>query len=52
VFVPAPVHRAYDIELPAIPVIAEAEACVEKLGLARDVYDLAQFGSQSGTLRS
>lgn len=48
-FVPNPVHRAYDIELPTLPVIAEPEACAEKLAryrrtpLGRDVYDLAQF---------
>lgn len=39
--------------LPTIPVIAESEACAEKLAryrrtrLARDVYDLAQFASRS-----
>jgi predicted nucleotidyltransferase component of viral defense system len=44
-----PVHRGYDIQLPSLPVIAEAEACAEKLAryrrtaLGRDVYDLAQF---------
>jgi uncharacterized protein len=48
-FVPIPIHRAYDFALPMIPVIAESEACAEKLAryrrtrLARDVYDLAQF---------
>jgi uncharacterized protein len=51
-FVPAPVHRAYDVQLPTIPVIAEAEACAEKLAryrrtpLARDIYDLAQFAAR------
>jgi len=46
-FVPMPVHRGYDITLPSLPVIAEAEACAEKLAryrrtaLGRDVYDLA-----------
>ena len=50
-FVELPVHRVYDIELPELPVIAEAEACAEKLAryrrvaLGRDVYDLAQFAS-------
>jgi uncharacterized protein len=51
-FIPAPVHRAYDFKLPSVPVIAEAEACAEKLAryrrtpLARDVYDLAQFAAR------
>ena len=50
-FVNLPVHRVYDIELPELPVIAEAEACAEKLAryrrvaLGRDVYDLAQFAT-------
>ncbi len=50
-FVELPVHRVYEIELPELPVIAEAEACAEKLAryrriaLGRDVYDLAQFAS-------
>jgi uncharacterized protein len=48
-FVPISVHRGYDIALPTLPVIAEAEACAEKLAryrrtsLGRDVYDLAQM---------
>jgi predicted nucleotidyltransferase component of viral defense system len=48
-FVTVPVHRTYTIDLPRLPVIAEAEACAEKLAryrrvaLGRDVYDLAQF---------
>ena len=48
-FVSVPAHRSYDVELPTLPVIAEAEACAEKLAryrrtaLGRDVYDLAQF---------
>ena len=48
-FVSVPVHRSYDVELPTLPVIAEAEACAEKLAryrrtaLSRDVYDLARF---------
>lgn len=52
-FVPLPVHRFYQIELPSIPVIAETEACAEKLAryrrtaLGRDVYDLAQFAGRS-----
>ena len=50
-FVELSVHRAYEIELPELPVIAGAEACAEKLAryrrvaLGRDVYDLAQFAS-------
>jgi predicted nucleotidyltransferase component of viral defense system len=48
-FVPLPVHNFYDMALPELPVISEAEACAEKLAryrriaLGRDVYDLAQF---------
>lgn len=51
-FVTAPIHRAYDVDLPPIPVIAEPEACAEKFAryrrtaLARDVYDLAQFANR------
>jgi hypothetical protein len=51
-FVPLPVHRGYDMALPSLPVIAEAEACAEKLAryrrtaLGRDVYDLAQMASR------
>lgn len=47
-----PVHRGYDIRLPSLPVIAEAEACAEKLAryrrtaLGRDVYDLANFAGR------
>jgi len=50
-FIELPVHRVYEITLPELPVIAEAEACAEKLAryrrvaLGRDVYDLAQFAS-------
>lgn len=52
-FVNIPVHRAYEFDLPTIPVIAESEACAEKLAryrrtaLARDVYDLAQFAGRA-----
>lgn len=52
-FVDNPIHRAYAFALPTLPVIAEAEACAEKLAryrrspLARDVYDLAQFANRS-----
>ena len=51
-FLNLPIHRAYDIDLPAVPVIGEAEACAEKLAryrrvaLGRDVYDLAQFATR------
>ena len=51
-FVPIPVHKAYEIPLPVVPVITEAEACAEKLAryrrvaLARDLYDLAQFAQR------
>jgi predicted nucleotidyltransferase component of viral defense system len=40
------------VELPQLPVIAEAEACAEKLAryrrvaLGRDVYDLAEFAGR------
>jgi predicted nucleotidyltransferase component of viral defense system len=50
-FIELSVHRAYEIELPELPVIAGAEACAEKLAryrrvaLGRDVYDLAQLAS-------
>ena len=50
-FIPAAIHRTYDVPLPSVPVIAEAEACAEKLAryrrtpLARDVYDLVQFAA-------
>jgi uncharacterized protein len=51
-FVPIAVHRGYEIALPALPVIAEAEACAEKLAryrrtaLGRDVYDLARMADR------
>jgi predicted nucleotidyltransferase component of viral defense system len=51
-FVELPVHKAYEFSLPSLPVIAEAEACAEKLAryrrtaLGRDVYDLAQFAGR------
>jgi uncharacterized protein len=51
-FVELPLHRSYDITPPSLPVVAEAEACAEKLAryrrvsLGRDVYDLAQFASR------
>lgn len=52
-FIDIAVHRAYDVDLPTVPVIAESEACAEKLAryrrtaLARDVYDLAQFAGRA-----
>lgn len=51
-FVDVPVHRAYDFALPRVPVIAESEACAEKLAryrrvaFGRDVYDLAQLAER------
>lgn len=48
-FVALRVHKSYGFDLPALPVIAEAEACAEKLAryrrvaLGRDLYDLDQF---------
>lgn len=52
---PAPIaiHRQYAFKLEPLPVIAEVEACAEKLAryrrtaLARDLYDLAWFASRS-----
>ncbi|MGH3301336.1 MAG: nucleotidyl transferase AbiEii/AbiGii toxin family protein [Streptosporangiaceae bacterium] len=52
-FVDLPVHRAYEIEMPRLPVIAETEACAEKLAryrrtaLQRDVYDLSRFAGRA-----
>ena len=52
-FVPLPIHKNYGFELPTVPVVAEAEACAEKLAryrrvaLARDLYDLNQFASRT-----
>ncbi len=43
-FVPLPIHKQYGFTLPALPVVAEAEACAEKLAryrrvaLSRDLY--------------
>jgi predicted nucleotidyltransferase component of viral defense system len=48
-FVPAPLHKSYSFDLPNLPIIAEAEACSEKLAryrrvsLGRDLYDLWHF---------
>jgi len=52
-YIPIAVHRSYEFQLPMLSVIAESEACAEKLAryrrtaLARDVYDLAQFAGRS-----
>jgi uncharacterized protein len=51
-FVTLPIHRAYGLALPVVPVVAEPEACAEKLAryrrtaLQRDVYDLAQLAAR------
>lgn len=51
-FLQLPVHKGYDLALPALPVIAEPEACAEKLAryrrtaLGRDVYDLAKLADR------
>ena len=47
-----PIHDEYGFALGALPIIAEAEACAEKLAryrrvsLARDLYDLAWFAAR------
>jgi uncharacterized protein len=52
-FVPLPIHRHYGFTLLRVPVVAEAEACAEKLAryrrtsLGRDLYDLQQFANRS-----
>lgn len=52
-YISIPVHRSYEFDLPTLSVIAESEACAEKLAryrrsaLARDVYDLAQFAGRA-----
>jgi len=51
-FMPLPVHKSYGFDLPALPVVAEAEACAEKLAryrriaLGRDLYDLNHFAGR------
>jgi len=51
-FVQLPVHRSYGFDLPALPVVAEEEACAEKLAryrriaLGRDLYDLNHFAGR------
>jgi hypothetical protein len=48
-----PIHRHYGFELPELPVVAEAEACAEKLAryrrvsLGRDIYDLHHFAGRA-----
>jgi len=52
-FIQLPIHKAYGFGLPILPVVAEAEACAEKLAryrrvaLARDLYDLNHFASRT-----
>jgi uncharacterized protein len=52
-FIESPIHKAYEIELPVVPVIAVEEAIAEKLAryrrvpLARDLYDLAKFAERT-----
>ena len=52
-FIPLPIHKQYGFALPALPVVAEAEACAEKLAryrrvaLGRDLYDLHQFANRT-----
>lgn len=51
--VPLPIHKRYDIDLPAIPVMRIEEVMAEKLAryrrtsLARDLYDLQWCADQS-----
>lgn len=50
--IPLAVHGQYAFKLEALPVLAEVEACAEKLAryrrapLARDLYDLAWFATR------
>lgn len=52
-FIESPIHKAYEIRLPELPVIAVEEAIAEKLAryrrvpLARDLYDLAKFAERT-----
>jgi hypothetical protein len=52
-FVALPVHKSYGFDLPALPVVAEPEACAEKLAryrrvpMGRDVYDLNRFADRA-----
>ncbi|MGH3488132.1 MAG: nucleotidyl transferase AbiEii/AbiGii toxin family protein [Actinopolymorphaceae bacterium] len=51
-FVGLPIHKSYGLSLPTLPVVAEPEACAEKLAryrrvaLGRDLYDLNQFAGR------
>ena len=50
--IPMPVHRAYDFEVPTLPVVNLLEAVAEKLArfrrvdLARDLYDLSWYAAR------
>ncbi len=52
-FVQVPIHKHYGFRLPVLPVVAEAEACAEKLAryrrvsLGRDLYDLNHFAGRA-----
>ena len=52
-FVALPIHKQYLLTLPMLPVVAEAEACAEKLAryqrvaLGRDLYDLHHFAQRT-----
>ena len=52
-FIQLPIHKQYGFALPVLPVVAEAEACAEKLAryrrvaLGRDLYDLHQFANRT-----
>lgn len=51
-FIELPIHKYYEFALPILPVVAEAEACAEKLAryrrisLGRDLYDLNYFAGR------
>jgi len=51
--IPMAVHRAYDFEVPAVPVVNQVEAIAEKLArfrrvnLARDLYDLSWYAGRT-----
>jgi predicted nucleotidyltransferase component of viral defense system len=50
--IPMAVHRVYDFQVPAVPVVNQVEAIAEKLArfrrvdLARDLYDLFWYASR------
>lgn len=52
-FIPLPIHKHYGFAPPELPVVAEAEACAEKLAryrrvaLGRDLYDLHHFANRT-----